>query len=126
MTAATARAAARPVAHKLGDVVYMEHPHMAHGVRPMVVMAVAGGRVMLMPVTHGACREVAVAVMPNWHDDSYPAPNRVLGMAAARVPAAARAPRGWNRTAAVDACWDAWEAFQAAAPAKARRLAAAL
>lgn len=118
MTAATAR----PVAHKLGDVVHMTHPDMGHGDRPMVVMALAAGRVTLMPLSHKQCRHIAVAVMPNWHDASYPAPNRVMGMAAARVPAASRPPRGWDRVAAVDACWDAWEAFQAAAP----RLAAAL
>ena len=126
MTNATARPAARPAAHRLGDVVFMEHPEMAHGTRPMGVMAVANGRVMLMPVSHVRCKQAEVAVMPNWHDNSYPAPNRVLGMAAGRVPAAGRAPRGWDRTAAVDACWDAWEAFQAAAPRQAARLAAAL
>ena len=123
MTLATARPVALTTTRP-GDVVYMEHPHMAHGTRPMVVMAVADGRAMLMPVTHGQCRELQVEVMPNWHDDSYPAPNRVWAVAAARCQAA-RAPRGWNRTAAVAACWDAWEAFMAAAPAKARRLAAA-
>lgn len=125
MTLATARPVAARPAHQLGDVVYVEHPHMNHGVRPMIVMALANGRAMLMPVTHGQCREMQVAVMPNWHDDSYPAPNRVWAVAAGRLPVAGRAPRGWDRTVAVDACWDAWEAYQAAAPRKAARLAAA-
>lgn len=124
-TARTARPVAARPAHQLGDVVYMEHPHMAHGVRPMVVMALTEGRAMLMPVTHGQCRELQVDVMPNWHDNSYPAPNRVWAVAVTRL-GATQAPRGWDRRTAVNTCWDAWEAYQAAAPRQARRLAAAL
>jgi len=125
MTVATARPVAARPAHQVGDVVYMQHPQMNHGVRPMIVMALANGRAMLMPVTHGQCREMQVELMPRWHDDSYPAPNRVWAVAAVRLPVAARAPRGWSRTVAVGACWDAWEGYQAAAPRQAARLAAA-
>jgi len=76
-TARIARPAAAPRPVMAGDVVYLEHPDMAHGCRPQMVMAVTETRLLLMPMSSSVCQGCPLPAIDGWHRVTYPAPNRV-------------------------------------------------
>ena len=108
MTTTATQRPARQTTHQLGDVVYMAHPHMAHDIRPMVVMTRDG---LVMPLSTKTCRQLGhtnayyIERTRQHRAHGHAAPNRAW-RPAHLPPADGRLSRAeWER------CWDAMEAL---------------
>ena len=96
---------------QVGDLVYMDHPEMDHGRRPMIVMAMDSNQLMLMPMSHTRLYNNQ-APIKGWHKVNYFAANRVFAIARSEAPAPAKRPN-WNWKRIANDCWDCFEAYQA-------------
>lgn len=95
----------------VGDVLYMAHPEMDHGVRPMIVMAMTETQLMLMPMSHTRLFNGQQPIK-GWHKENYFAANRVMVVDRDKAPAPAKRPN-WNWKRIANDCWDCHEAYQA-------------
>ena len=96
---------------QVGDVIYMAHPEMDHGTRPMIVMAMDANQLMLMPMSHTPLYNGQQPIK-GWKKVNYFAANRVFAISRADALAPAKRP-AWNWKRIANDCWDCFEAYQA-------------
>ena len=64
---------------QVGDVIYMAHPEMDHGTRPMIVMGMDANQLMLMPMSHTPLYNGQQPIK-GWKKVNYFAANRVFAI----------------------------------------------
>ena len=97
---------------QVGDVIYMAHPEMAHGTRPMIVMGMDDNQLMLMPISHTPLNGKQQPIK-GWKEVGFMAANRVFAIARSMAPAPIARPK-WNWKRIANDCWDCFEGYQAA------------
>jgi len=100
--------------HRAGQVYYIAHPEMDHGVRPQVLMATADGQGLVMPLSTGTCRQLGhtegyyIARTDTHKARGHAAPNRTHRVALDTLPA----PDGYLTHEELMVVWDAWDEYR--------------